>query len=298
MMDRKVIKDVLAQVTIAVLVQVVIYGLVYIYSYFNKEKINITVCSSTKNDLGYSTSVNIKNFQEDKSIDSIFIWSSANIDVNTINYGEFEVKGEKITIKNIPPSFDGTIIFYSNERITEENTKFETNEKRTVNFLYKQKQNISLYLQIFLVTIITNFIIYIVLNWISSQFFYKKIEKVKENLTHMEEENERIEKRLNFCERQSKKEYEAYLKLKIFLHRRIRDYAKELKFYKMLIKDIIHNDGKDEDICYQITKELKTFKTMEKINIEDLELDSLELSKNENKQIDSELSNYFKEADV
>ena len=74
------------------------------------------------------------------------------------------------------------------------------------------------------------------------------------------------------------------------MHRRLVDYAKELKFYRNLIKNIVNNSSYKEDICYQITKELKTFKTLEKVNLEDLEIDSLGLSKIEEKEIESSLN--------
>lgn len=295
MKDKNIIKDVFLQVIAAVLVQVVIYALMYTYSYLNREKINITVCSSTKNEFGYCTSINIRNFQDDKSIEAITIWSSADIDTGSIKYEEFEVKGEKIIIKNIPPSFDGTIVLNSKEKITDENTKFESKEKRVVKYLYKQKEEISIYLRTVLITIITSFTIYFILNWILMHFFNKKTVSINERLAKVKEENKSIEKKLDKCNEKCRKDYEAHLKLKIFLHRKLQDYAKELSFYKILLKELIKDDKKSEEICHQVTKELKTFKTMEKIDIEDLELSSLELSKIEKKQIDKELGNFLDE---
>ena len=42
---------------------------------------------------------------------------------------------------------------------------------------------------------------------------------------------------------------------------------------------------KSNDICYQITKELKTFKTLEKVDLVDLEMDTLKLSDSEMEEI-------------
>ena len=74
MKDKKMIKEIIVQVVVALLIQIILYGMVYIWSYFNKEKLNITICSSTKNENGYTTSINIKNYQNDKSINSITIF--------------------------------------------------------------------------------------------------------------------------------------------------------------------------------------------------------------------------------
>lgn len=53
----------------------------------------MTVCSSTKNNEEYTTSINIKNYQDDKSIKSVIIWSDANIDISKINYKNVESHG-------------------------------------------------------------------------------------------------------------------------------------------------------------------------------------------------------------
>ena len=53
---------------------------------------------------------NIKNYQNDKSVKSIIMWSNANIDSSVLNYKDIEIKDKQIIIKNIPPSYDGTIV--------------------------------------------------------------------------------------------------------------------------------------------------------------------------------------------
>lgn len=296
MKDRKIIKEIIIQVVAALLIQMILYGIVYIWSYFNKEKLNITICSSTKNDNGYATSINIKNYQNDKSIDSIIIWSDADININDLNYKDIESYDNKIIIKNIPPSYDGTIIAYSKEKIDEKNTRFETEEKRTVNFLYTQKEEIISYWKQIVPNIVIYIVIYTIMIIIINIFTKRQLETYNEKVKQIEKEHEkiekeceRVEKRLDLAEKEKKEMYKANLKLKIFLHRKLRDYAKELEFYRNLIKNVVNESSNKNDICYQITKSLKTFKTLEKVNLEDLEIDSLELSEVEEKEIRKEL---------
>ena len=296
MKDTKILKEIIIQVVATLLIQIILYGVVYIWSYFNKEKLNITICSSTKNNNGYATSINIKNYQKDKSIDSIIVWSDADIDMSNLDYKDIESFDDKFIIKNISPSYDGTIIVYSKEKIDEKNTRFETKEKRTVNFLYTQKEEVTSYWK----TIFYNILIYIAIYTImiiiiniytKKQFevYNKELEKANKECEKIEKEWNYVERRLEVVEKEKKEMYKAGLKLKIFLHRKLKDYAKELEFYRSIVKNVFNENNNRNDICYQITKSLKTFKTLEKVNLEDLEIDSLELSEIEKREIRKEL---------
>lgn len=296
MKDTKIVKEIIIQVVAALLIQIILYGVVYIWSYFNKEKLNITICSSTKNDNGYATSINIKNYQKDKSIDSIIIWSDADIDISNLNYKDIESYDDKIIIKNISPSYDGTIIAYSKEKIDEKNTRFETEEKRTVNFLYTQKEEITSYWKQIVYNIVIYIVIYTIMMIIINIYTKKQFEvyndefkKIKKEYEKIEKECNHVEKRLDVVEKEKKEMHKASLKLKIFLHRKLSDYAKELEFYRNLIKNVVNENNNKNDICYEITKSLKTFKTLEKVNPEDLEIDSLELPEAEKREIRKEL---------
>lgn len=281
----KLVKEIIVQVIVALLIQMILYGSVYIWSCFNKEKINITICASTKKDSGYSTSINIKNFQNDKSISDIVIWTDVHIDSSSLNYKDFEIYDDKIVIKNLPPLYNGTIILYSDKEINEENTRVETQEKRVVRFLYKQEEENSLYFRQIISNIVSGVIVYTIMIIIAYIITNKQIDLYQQKAEQISEQNKNIEKRckeiekeLELREKEEKERNKAHLKLKIFLNRRLVDYAKELDFYKKIIKNIVNDNCKSGDICYEITKELKTFKTLEKINAEDLEIDSLVLS--------------------
>lgn len=121
------------------------------------------------------------------------------------------------------------------------------------------------------------------------EVYNEKIKKIKNQHEKIEKECNHLEKRLDVVEKEKKEMHKASLKLKIFLHRKLSDYAKELEFYRNLIKNIVNENNNKNNICYEITKSLKTFKTLEKVNLEDLEIDSLELSEVEKGEIRKEL---------
>lgn len=285
MKNKKNWEEIISQIIVAILIQIILYGILYVGAYFSKEKLNIVISTSTKKDDIYVTSINIKNYQTNKSIDSITIWSKANIDVTTLNYRDIEEYEDKLIIKNIPPSYDGTLIVYSKEEINEKNTKFETKEKNTVKFLYNQKEEIVSYWK----QITPSIIIYVIMVVVSKNITKKQLEKYYEENKRLEADCRHIENRLDAVDKEKKEIYKSNLKLKIFLHRKLVDYAKELEFYRNLIKSVIDKNSNKDDICYQITKSLKTFKTLDKINLEDLEIDSLELSEVEKDEIRKEL---------
>ena len=296
MNKKEMIKEVIIQIIAAALIQVLLYGVAYVWSYFNKEKLNITVCTSTQIDNAYTTSINIKNYQNDKSVKSIIMWSNANIDSSVLNYKDIEIKDKQIIIKNIPPSYDGTIVVHSKEKINEDNTKFETEEKRTVNFLYAQKEEITSYWKQLIINIIVYIVIYTIMAIIFNIFTNKQItlykqevEQIKRSDEKLEKEYQSIEKELEESRKKIKEQTKSWLRVKIYLHRKLVDYAKELNFYRELIKRIVNKDKNKNDICYEITKELRTFKTLEKINLEDLEIDALKLSDIERDEINNNI---------
>lgn len=300
MKNKELFKEIFVQVVIAIIIQLIISGLGYIYSFLNKEKMNITVCTSIKLDSKYLTSINIKNYQDDKSIGYITIWSSANIDANSINYNDVEIYNDRIILKNIKPSYDGTIILYSSEKIDENNTKFETQEKKTLKFLCNQKEEISVYWNQIISNVITYVIIYTVMGVIVHIITERQLDLYKQRIEQIENANKLNEKECAELDKQleaRKKEimevHKAQLKFRIFIHRRLVDYKKELEFYKNLIKSIVKDENSKDDICYHITKELKTYKTLEKINAEDLEIDALVLSEEEREEIRKQNENWI-----
>lgn len=289
MKNGKMIKDIASQVIVALIIQLLLYGIVYVYSYFNKEKLDITVCSSTEYEKGYMTCINIKNYQKDKSIDSIVVWSDANIDLDRLNYKEIEGYDDKFIIKNVSPLYNGTIVVYSNKEINQGNTRFETKEKKTVKFINNKKEEITYYWKQVVLNVCIYIIIYTVMIFFINIYLKKQSEQNERQVIKLEEKCNYLLKKVDSYEEDKKEIVKVNLRIKLFLHRKLHDYAKELDFYKNLIKKIIGKKCNANDVCYEITKTLKTYRTIGKINSDELELDSLELSEFEKKELREEL---------
>lgn len=289
MKNGKMIKDIASQVIVALIIQLLLYGIVYVYSYFNKEKLDITVCSSTEYEKGYMTCINIKNYQKDKSIDSIVVWSDVNIDLDRLNYKEIEGYDDKFIIKNVSPLYNGTIVVYSNKEINQGNTRFETKEKKTVNFINNKKEEITYYWKQVVLSIALYTIICTVMIIIVNMYLKKQSEQNEKQITKLEESYKYLSEQVDSYKKDRKEIVKVNLRMKLFLHRKLHDYAKELDFYKNLIKKIVGEKCNANDVCYEITKTLKTYRTIGKINSDDLELDSLELSEFEKKELREEI---------
>lgn len=289
MKNGKMIKDIASQVIVALIIQLLLYGIVYVYSYFNKEKLDITVCSSTEYEKGYMTCINIKNYQKDKSIDSIVVWSDVNIDLDRLNYKEIEGYDDKFIIKNVSPLYNGTIVVYSNKEINQGNTRFETKEKKTVNFINNKKEEITYYWKQVVLSIALYTIICTVMIIIVNMYLKKQSEQNEKQITKLEESYKYLSEQVDSYKKDRKEIVKVNLRMKLLLHRKLHDYAKELDFYKNLIKKIIGKKCDANDVCYEITKTLKTYRTIGKINSDELELDSLELSEFEKKELREEL---------
>ena len=283
-MKRKVLYDIITQVIIALLIQAVLGTVGFFIQNFNKEKLKITVSSSTECENGYYTCINIKNFQNDKSIESVTMWSESHFDSN-INFDESEVYDGKVIFKMIAPSYSGSVIIYSQEKITEDNTRFECNDKCKVLFLSNEKEEVSKYWKQFATDVIAYALIYSII----FIFFYihdeKEREKIRQYANTLDQKCVSIEKKLEKRENENKEQRHAFLKVKVYFHNKLQDYAKELNFYRNTIQKLIGNSEYKGNISEDITKELKTYRTQEKIKPEKIEMDMLGIDKNKDEKI-------------
>ena len=283
------IKEFFKQLVIALVIQIVIYGISYIGAYFIREKVNITVCASTKINNDYYTSINIKNYQDDKSIEKIVIWNYCDIDVNSITYDDYEIDGDKILIKNISPGYNGQFSVYSSQEINQNNIKFECEEERTVDFLHNKKQDFNYYWKDILPSATISVFLYAITLYLSKIITDSSRKRILG-------EYDKIKFELNEAKNEAEKEKEiknelknSIARIKIIWIRKLNDYAKELDFYRMLIKESYTDKNNNINITESITKALKTYKTMDKVNISEIELDNLQLTNEEAKIINEKM---------
>lgn len=235
--------------------------------YFNKENINISISESTYINGNYNTCVAIKNYQKNKSIDTIKFWVNEG-EIDTIDTDLKNTYNDKsIILEEIIPEYKGMTIIYSNKPIDSKNFKIETNTKSNIVFLSEQKE--SAYINIAEYAVIA-FIYFITISFVNIYFKLKqdqKISEVKESLKKAEEQIKQVEEYSKESNNQNKKYRIKYIKI-------IKDYSKELDFWRDTIRKILYRSSKkqleDVDIFKEVTLNLKTYKTMEKCNYNDL----------------------------
>lgn len=286
MIEKNVIKDIFVQIIAAIAVQIIFLGCGYIYLSLHKEELSIIVCSSTYNELGYyNTSVNVHNYQDNKSIDSIIIWNQSGVDETNINYDDVEYYDNRIVLKNIPPKYNETIILKSEKEITEDNTKIETLEKSVVKYICNQKEEIDI-LKLDNILLALWYILFFSIMTIIVNIHENEIAKERNaKIAQLEKRCDSIDNEIEYEEKRIREYKNTHVKIKLLMQRRIIDYANELRFYKLLLRDLIKDKNDVEGFYLKVTKALKTYRTLEKINPEDVDIDFFELSEEEKDEL-------------
>lgn len=242
-------------------------------SFFMKEKINISISDSTYDDGVYITSLNIKNYQKDKSIDKINFWIT-NTEIRDIKSdikNLYDKDTGNIKFSSVIPNYKGTILIYSTDKINNENLKVETEEKSDIVFLNEQRERAFIDIKEYAIIAIIYFVVLSAVTIISSMNIRNRLdEKIKE----VRRENDKIEKRLDKTEEEGKELENQLRRIKIRFVKTISDYAKELEFWKDTIRKILYESNKNkiesEDIFKMVTLNLKTYNTLRKCDYRDI----------------------------
>lgn len=237
--------------------------------YFNKENVNISISESTYANGNYNTSISIKNYQKNKSIDKIKLWISegeiVNIDSNLKNI--YDKNNKSIVFEEIIPEYKGTIIIHSNIPINSEKLKIETDTKSNIVFLSEQKESAYIKILDYAVTALIYFIVLSIIN------IYFKL-KQDQDILEIKKTQQKIEENLDKSEKDVVELVEQNKKIKIKYIKIIKDYNRELDFWKDTIRKLLYNSKKqkikEEDIFREVTMNLKTFHTLDKCNYSDI----------------------------
>ena len=282
--NSKIIVDAIVTSLISSLILLVINSGVY---WFTKEKINITVTTSSYINNEYVTVISIKNFQNNKSISEINLWLDNVIIKNISTELKNETTNNNIKINNIVPNYAGNIIIYSEKEFNEQNLRVELNEKYNLVFTGSQKETAYIEIRNYLGTVFIYFIEFSIMLYLAKNFTNKKIEKLEKQV----EEEKKVLKLLEHSQEATKKEAKELqrriMKNKLVLERKLSDYSRELNFWKDTIRKMLYGIGKDEmkrkDIFEIVTDNLKTYRTKEKCNYTELE-DIIEELKDDKKE--------------
>lgn len=241
--------------------------------FFMKEKINISISDSVYDNGVYITSMSVKNYQKDKSINEINFWITDTeiTDIKTDIKKLYDKDTGNIKLFNVIPNYIGTIVIYSNDKINNENLKIETEEKSDIVFLNEQKERVFIDIKEYAMIAI---IYFVVLSAVTINSSINIRNRLDEKVKKIEEENDKIERRLDKSEEESKEFENLLRKVKVRFIKIITDYAKELDFWKDTVRKLLYksNENKleNEEIFKTVTLNLKTYNTLKKCDYTDL----------------------------
>lgn len=268
-------KNIVLEAMITALISVIISSLIFsITEIFTSEKIGVFISDSNQFDDKYITMINIKNYQDSKKIDKLEI--NIKNDVIKID-SELEIKkeGNKIIIEDIYPAYNGSIVVVTNEKIDNSKLNIYCSSKANIKWINESKSiidnikyNIMIYfIMMFIMTFCSN---------LYMQNMYKKSEKIKdERIKFIDEEMETNKEKLKEIEIQVIENEKGRRRVRRYLISTIKDYSKELSFWKDTIRKAFCKDKEEmktmDNFFEFVTINLKTYKTLEKCDYSNIE---------------------------
>ena len=282
--NKRIIVDAIVTSIISSLILFIINSGVY---WFTKEKINVTVTTSSYINNEYVTVISIKNFQNNKSIQEINLWFDNVIIKNVITELKNETTTNNVKIDNIGPDYIGNIILYSEKEINEQNFRIELDEKCNLVFMSSQKESAYIEIKNYIGTAFIYCVEISIMIYLIKSFTNKKVENLKEEVNRTEKNLKLLERSQEMSDEKAKELQKRIMKNKLLLERKLSDYSRELNFWKDTIRKILYGFSKDEtkkkDICEIVTDNLKTYRTKEKCKYSELE-DLIEEFKEDKKE--------------
>ena len=244
--------------------------------YFNKEQINVSISESININNQYITSLSIKNYESNKSIDEINLWLKdvrvQKIDSDLQNLYNEEIGNIKVS--DVIPEYKGTIILYTDKGIDENNLKVETGLKNNIVFLGKLEESAYINIRNYLILAFIYFVEMTVAIIINKKIVNKQQEKCDE-----------LEKEIDRSKEITDMIIKDRLKNRLTLQKKLADYSKELNFWRDTIRKLLYkskNSKLDEDTIFRtVTNNLKTYRTSEKCDYRELEDIIIELKEDE-----------------
>lgn len=237
-------------------------------SMIKEEKVNISISSSTIVDEKYLTTINIKNYQDNKSIPQIKLWlKEVNVaDIKTDANYKYDRSNSVIEVTDIMPQYNSSIVICSDNKISEESLNIEVEEKALIVFLESQKESTYSKISEYSVVVVIYYIGFAIMSAINKRMVDKQQKK-------SDEEVEKLEKKLQTVKEIEQERMKLAKENKHKLQKKLVDYAKELRFWKDTIRNLLYTSKNkqisQDDLFKTVTHSLKTYQTLEKVNYED-----------------------------
>ena len=172
-------KSIIFEAIVTTLFSVLISSIVFtITEMFTSEKIGIFISDSNKVNDEYITMINIKNNQDSDKIDKLEI-NIKNDVIKVSSELDFKKDGNKIIIEDIYPSYNGSIVLVTNEKIYNSKLNIYCSSKSNIEWINESKNIIDNVKHNIIIYSITIFIMIFGSN-LYMQNMYKKSEKLKD----------------------------------------------------------------------------------------------------------------------
>lgn len=272
MKDKKYI---IFEAIVAALFSVIISSLIFtLTEIFTSEEIGVFISDSSKVNDEYITMINIKNYQESNNIDTLDLYIESNV-IKVDSELQFKEDGNKIIIEDIYPNYNGSIILFTNEKIDNSKLNIYCSSKSNIEWINESKNIIDNIKDNVIIYFVTVFII----NFASNLYMkniYNKSEKINnEKIKLINKETKFNEERLKEIENQVKEYKKEKMATRRYLLSIIKDYSKELDFWKDTIRKAFCKNKKDlknmDDFFEFVTINLKTYKTLKKCDYSNID---------------------------
>lgn len=267
--DNSVIKEAIINAIISIIITS-FFSL--IINYIAIEKMELVISSAKRTDDSYITIVEINNYKENNIIENSNIILNSNAEILSINSTlEANVKDNKIVIEKIYPNSKENLLIETKSRLKQEDLSFQIPVKNKIRWTENEKNIFQELLLNVFITGIVYLIITIINNIVLNKYINEKIKSKNEEVEKANIENQRINLRQNEIEKEV-----SFIKKKVkLLHRKNLDYAKELDFWKDTIRKTFYTKENIKDsrgLFELVTKNLKTYATLENLEMVELEI--------------------------
>ena len=268
-------KSIIFEAIVTALFSVLISSIVFtITEMFTSEKIGIFISDSNKVNDEYITMINIKNYQDSDEIDQLEMHIKNDV-IKVSSELDFKKDENKIIIEDIYPSYNGSIVLVTNEKIDNSKLNIYCSSKSNIEWINESKNIIDNVKHNIIIYFITKFIMIFGSN-LYMQNLYKKIEKLKdEKIALINKETEINKERIKEIEAQIIEHKKEKRTVRRYLISIIKDYSKELSFWKDTMRKAFCKNKKDiktmDNFFEFVTINLKTYKTLKKCDYSNID---------------------------
>lgn len=258
-------KSIIFQAILYPIITIIISGAVL---FFNRDDFKIYIGNPVNTtDSELTLPISIKNFNNNKIIENINLCLPDDAVVKQIDSNikyNFDNKTRILIVYSLKPNEVGSIFIHLKNQINSSDIRVSSPYKFSMDVLKDEKP----FTTEIIISVILSTIIYFLFTLYEIWGRQKLSIHFKEEQKKTNKDIKNLQGQLSQTEKKIAKVDERLLRQKLYFVARISDYSKELSFWRNAIRKLLYSYEKNFDSSEQIinvvTKELKTFTTLEK----------------------------------